>query len=206
MSLIRKSPVVPLLVSLASVLAPLAARAADPAAAPPGVKADVLMWIQDAETKLTELAEATPEAKYSWRPGKGARSVRDVFMHVVTANYGIPTFAGVKPPEGFKLETHEKSLTKKADIQKALTDSFAHVKKAFLATPDADFDKPIEFFGMKSTVRGAYLLVLSHAHEHLGQSIAYARSNKITPPWTERMHAKMEAMKKGGADKAHKAH
>jgi hypothetical protein len=25
----------------------------------------------------------------------------------------------------------------------------------------------------------------NHMHEHLGQSIAYARSNGVTPPWSE---------------------
>ena len=29
------------------------------------------------------------------------------------------------------------------------------------------------------------LILLSHSHEHLGQLIAYARSNDVTPPWSE---------------------
>jgi Zn-dependent protease with chaperone function len=53
----------------------------------------------------------------------------------------------------------------------------------------------LDLFGNKSTVRGVYLLVLAHGQEHLGQSIAYARSNSITPPWTERRAAKAEAKK-----------
>src|SRR5262245_18015741 len=47
-------------------------------------------------------------------------------------------------------------------------------------------DMPAEFFGLKTTRRGAYVLVLTHVHEHLGQVIAYARANKITPPWSAR--------------------
>jgi hypothetical protein len=27
-------------------------------------------------------------------------------------------------------------------------------------------------------------LMVVHAHEHLGQSIAYARANGVVPPWT----------------------
>lgn len=181
--------------TLTLTLTPAGARAADPAApaAAGGVKGDILVWIEDAETKLVDLAAATPEAKYKWRPSKDARSVADVFMHVVSANYGIPSFAGAKPPEGFDFKTHEKSLTKKADIEKALKDSFAHAKKALSDTPEADFNKQVEMFGRKSSVRGVYLLVLAHAHEHLGQSIAYARSNKITPPWTAARDAKAKA-------------
>jgi uncharacterized damage-inducible protein DinB len=194
--MLTRSQLPVLLVPLAFALVPLSAGAAEAPAVPPGVKADVLMWIQDAEDKLGELAAAMPQAKYSWRPAKDVRSVGDVFMHVVTANYRVPSFVGTKPPEGMDLKTLEKSLTKKADIEQALKDSFAHVKKSLIATPDADLDKPTELFGMKTTVRGAYLMLLSHAHEHLGQSIAYARSNNIAPPWTERRNAKASAMKK----------
>jgi hypothetical protein len=60
---------------------------------------------------------------------------------------------------------------------------------ALKSMSDADLDKPAEFFGMKTTKRGAFLLLLSHAHEHLGQSIAYARSNKVTPPWSAKQQA-----------------
>ncbi len=172
------------------------ASAQPPTDLPPGIKGELLMWITDAENKLVELAAATPQARFAWRPGKDVRSTGDVFMHVVTANYGLPNFAGVKPPEGFDFKTHEKSLTKKADIEKALKDSFAHMKGALAAASDADLNKPTEFFGIKSTFRGVYVLLLSHAQEHLGQSIAYARMSKIAPPWTARMNARFKEMEK----------
>jgi uncharacterized damage-inducible protein DinB len=172
------------LVALALVSSLAASTRADEPVLPAGVKGEILMWIADAEGKLIQLAEAMPEGKYAWRPGKGVRTVGEVFMHVSGANFGIPGFLGVAPPDGFKFDTYEQSLTKKSDIVKSLKDSFAHVKKALSATTDADMDKPVDLFGMKTTVRGAYLLVLSHAHEHLGQSIAYARSNDVTPPWS----------------------
>ena len=33
-------------------------------------------------------------------------------------------------------------------------------------------------------VSGVLVTVLSHLHEHLGQSIAYARMNGVAPPWS----------------------
>ncbi len=173
-----------------------AADAAD--AAPAGIRGEILAGIKDAQDKLIQLAEATPEAKYSWRPSKDARSTGDVFMHVASGNYFLAGFAGVKAPEGINLEKYESSLTKKADIQKALKDSFAHIEKALVNVSDADLDKPAELFGRKSTVRGVYLLLLSHAHEHLGQAIAYARGSGIVPPWTaaRQAAAKEQAGKK----------
>ncbi len=175
----------------------LSARAQEAASLPPGVKREMLFFFEDAEKKLEELAAATPEAKYSWRPGKDVRSTGEVFLHVAQANFGLPNFAGVKPPEGFNRETFTKTTTKKADIEKALKDSFAHMKKAFTSMSDADLDKPTDLFGNKTTNRGVFMLLLSHAHEHLGQSIAYARMNKITPPWTERRNEATKAKKEG---------
>jgi len=186
-----------LAIALGAVLIPYGTAFAHDAAAPSGVtgvKGEILGWIEDGQDKLVQLAEAMPESKYSWSPDKGVRTVGEVFMHVAAANYGVPALIGVAPPEGFKFQTFEHSLTKKADIVKTLKDSFAHMEAALKATSDADMDKPAEFFGMKTTVRGAYLLLLSHVHEHLGQSIAYARSNKVTPPWTAKEQA--EAAKK----------
>ncbi|MGH7726422.1 MAG: DinB family protein [Candidatus Eiseniibacteriota bacterium] len=154
-----------------------------------GVKAEMLLWISDAEEKLNDLAAAMPAEKYSWTPAPGVRSVGEVFMHVAAANYGIPTFFGVKAPEGFNFPTFEKSKTTKEDISKELRASFVHAKKGLEGMSDADMEKTATFFGMTMTGRGGYMLILSHAHEHLGQSIAYARSNGVTPPWTARQEA-----------------
>jgi len=181
-----------------ALLIPVIAHGHDTSAAASagGSKGDMMMWVKDAEDKLVQLAAAMPEAKYAWKPAKDVRSAGEVFMHVATANYGIPSFLGAKPPEGFNFETYEKSLTKKADIQKALKESFAHMEQSLAGASDEDMEKSLEIFGMKLTHRGAYLMLLSHAHEHLGQSIAYARSNGVVPPWTAKQQAQMEEMEK----------
>jgi uncharacterized damage-inducible protein DinB len=175
--------------------------AAQEGAAPAGWKGDLLFWISDAEAKLNDLAQAMPEGKYSWRPGKDVRSVGEVYLHVASANFGIPSFFGVAPPEGFKFDGYEKSMTKKADIANALKSSFVHIKTVIQNSSDADMEQPVDLFGMKTTRRGALMLILSHAHEHLGQSIAYARSNNVTPPWTAKQQAAMDAKKKEGEKK-----
>jgi uncharacterized damage-inducible protein DinB len=51
---------------------------------------------------------------------------------------------------------------------------------------DADLEKKVKAFGGREmTQRQLMLIILNHMHEHLGQSIAYARSNGVTPPWSE---------------------
>jgi uncharacterized damage-inducible protein DinB len=166
----------------------LAICAAPALAEESGIKAEMLASLRDARDKIIQLAEATPEAKYKYRPGKGVRSTGEVFVHVVGGNYFIPTFLGVSPPEGVNPRELEKTITKKADIVQALKDSFAHAEKAIAGASDAEMDRKVELFGgyIKTTVRGAHLVITSHAHEHLGQSIAYARANGIKPPWSEK--------------------
>ncbi len=159
------------------------ARAQD-AANVSGLRAEILFWIQDAETKLVQLAEAIPQEKYTWRPGEGVRSVSEVFLHVAGGNFSIPRTLGAQPPEGFAPQGFERSTTDKAKIIEHLKNSFAHVKRAVAGVADTDLDKAVRLFGRDSTYRNVLLLLATHAHEHLGQMIAYARVNGVVPPWT----------------------
>ena len=74
----------------------------------------------------------------------------------------------------------------------ALKKSFEHVRLAMLRTTDADLDKPAKFFGSETTVRDVFFNTALHMHEHMGQSIAYARMNKVVPPWTAAEQAEQQ--------------
>jgi uncharacterized damage-inducible protein DinB len=39
--------------------------------------------------------------------------------------------------------------------------------------------------GGETTVDGVMLRILVHNHEHMGQSIAYARTIGVVPPWSQ---------------------
>jgi uncharacterized damage-inducible protein DinB len=140
--------------------------------------------LNDVEKKLVALAEATPQEKYAWRPGPGVRSVSEVYMHIAFGNYFIPSFLGAKMPEGLTRDT-EKTLTEKAKVIEALKKSFDHARETVEATPDSDLDKKVKVFGQEPSERMMLIGLVIHAHEHLGQSIAYARTNGIAPPWSE---------------------
>ncbi|HVT61278.1 MAG TPA: DinB family protein [Thermoanaerobaculia bacterium] len=165
---------------------PAAAQAgAAPAAKPvTGVRGDVLGALDDAEKKLTALAQATPAEKLSWRPATGVRSTGEVFMHVANGNYLLPTFWGAKPPAGVDRRGLEKEGADKDKVLAALKASFAHLRSAIAELPDQNLERQVDFFGNKVTVRQVVLQSAVHAHEHLGQSIAYARMNGIVPPWS----------------------
>jgi uncharacterized damage-inducible protein DinB len=160
------------------------AQSADPAAAS-GLRKELIGQLTDAEQKLVALADATPAEKYTWRPAAGVRSVSEVFMHVVGANYMIPGMAGVKRKPDIALTPDmETKVTDKAQIVDMLKKSFAHARQAVMDVPDAQMDASVSLFGSPSTNRGVLVLLTTHAHEHLGQSIAYARMNGIVPPWS----------------------
>ena len=42
----------------------------------------------------------------------------------------------------------------------------------------------VNFFGGQVTLAWLMMHTVAHAHEHLGQSIAYARMNGVVPPWS----------------------
>lgn len=151
-----------------------------------GVRGSILFQIDQAREKLIALANAMPAEKYGWRPGEGVRSAGEVFNHVASANYFLPTFWGAKVPAGVNPQTLEKEMSgDKAKTIDVMTKSFDHLREAILAVPDADLDRKIKLFGQDATVRDAMMVLASHAHEHLGQSIAYARSNGVVPPWSK---------------------
>jgi uncharacterized damage-inducible protein DinB len=159
------------------------AAAAKPAAS--GVRAEILRHIDDARDKLIALAEATPADKFAWRPNDKVRTTGEVFAHVAGGNYFIPTLWGVKPPEGVDPRNFEKEGGDKAKTIDNLKKSFEYVHKVIEGATDADLDKTVKLFDHDGTVREGYLIIATHAHEHLGQSIAYARSVGIVPPWSQ---------------------
>jgi uncharacterized damage-inducible protein DinB len=163
---------------------PAVAQSADPASAT-GLRKELVAQLADAERKFVALAEATPADKYTWRPSAGVRSTSEVFMHMVGANYMLPGMAGVKRAPDVALSPDmETKVTDKAQIVPLLTKSFAFAKQAVMDVPDDQMDAAINIFGSPSTKRGLLVLTATHAHEHLGQSIAYARMNGIVPPWS----------------------
>ncbi len=156
------------------------------------VVVDLMKDVEQAEKKFMALANAIPADKMSWRPSPGARSVGEVLLHVASDNYLLPYGFGVAIPastnikgDDFKtLTAYEKRALTREQVAADLTQSFVHLKGAMAKTTSADLTKDVSMFGMKSTSQAMWILTATHLHEHLGQLIAYARMNNITPPWS----------------------
>ena len=158
-----------------------------------GVMGDLLKDISEVETKVVGLAKALPEGTYSWRPAEGVRSTGEVLAHVAADNYFLPAAMGIAAPgetgingKDFKTAAaFEKRAMTRDQVIAELSKSFAFLKTSMSAVTDAQLNAPIELFGQKTTNRGLWITTATHLHEHLGQLIAYARSNKVVPPWSK---------------------
>lgn len=180
-----------------SMIAAGAALASLTAAAPngqerQGLMGDLLKDVGQVEKKLLDLARAMPPSAWEWRPGPGVRSTGSVFLHIAADNYFLPVLLGTAAPAETGItkdyETaaafEKKPMGRDAAIAE-LEKSFTFLKKAMADMPDAKLDAPLEVFGQKNTNRGLWIATTTHLHEHLGQLIAYARSNNVTPPWSK---------------------
>jgi len=77
------------------------------------------------------------------------------------------------------------AITDPAALQEALRASYDKLRQALTALSPNDLNASVKLFGMDMTKQGAVLMILLDQHEHLGQSIAYARSNGVVPPWSK---------------------
>lgn len=129
--------------------------------------------------KFTGLARVMA-GKYDWKPGPGVRSVADVFFLIVRENTLLATVLAGTPNAAAPAP-----ITDPAKMQEALTSSYAKLQEAITGLSDNDMGAKVKVFGQEWTKRDALIHLLVDQHEHLGQSIAYARTNGVVPPWSK---------------------
>lgn len=108
-------------------------------------------------------------------------------------NYFLPALMGVAAPADTGIDGRdnttvaafeERTMTRDQIIAE-LEKSFTFLKQAMTDTPAAELEAPPTLSIRKITRRGLWISTTTHLHEHLGQLIAYARSNNVTPPWSK---------------------
>lgn len=151
------------------------------AAAPMSAQAAYAADAGNLGRKFTALAGAMT-GKYDWRPMEGVRSVSDVFNMMLRQN-GMLTrvLESGTMQGGAKLEP----INDPAKMQDALRASYDALQKTISGMTASQMQEPVKMFGREMTKEGALRMLLSDQHEHLGQSIAYARMNHVVPPWSK---------------------
>ena len=151
-----------------------------PLAQPAGMQAAFGKDAGELSDKFTGLARVM-SGKYDWKPGQGVRSVGDVFNWIVEENSILVGALSGTPNTGAK----PAPITDPEKLQEALKASYVNLQKAITGLSDNDLQAQVKLFGTNMTKQGALMLILGDQHEHLGQSIAYARSNGVVPPWSK---------------------
>lgn len=148
------------------------------------MKAQALLDLERMQNKFVDLANAVPADKMTWRPSADSRSFAEVLLHVAAERYGILGLMGAETPAGVDRKGLEKSTTDRARIVEELNKSWDFAKKAIQGMSNGDFAKLLPKLGPQANAGDVVYILVADNHEHLGQSIAYARENGITPPWT----------------------
>jgi uncharacterized damage-inducible protein DinB len=164
----------------AAAIAAVTLTSASAVTAQPDARTPLVNDVNTLSSKFTGLARVMA-GKYDWRPGQGVRSVGDVFNLIVAENNML---AGVLSGAGGGMG-RSPAITDPAALQDALKTSYDKVGQALTALSPADLNASVKLFGQDTTKQGAALMILMDQHEHLGQSIAYARSNGVVPPWSK---------------------
>jgi hypothetical protein len=177
-------------VVIAGVIAASPARAQDVISkeSAAAMKTAFLADLDNLHTKFLGLANAFPQDKYTWRPMENVRSVSEVLMLAAMEGYSfVPSGFGAKPADlGSREEAAKlRTLSDKAMVIDHLNKGFANAKKELEAVDPATLTGKRKLFGQDRSLPEIILFIGGDLHEHLGQLIAYARTNHIVPPWSK---------------------
>jgi hypothetical protein len=165
-----------------------------PAPIPDGFPEALLFEFDIVERQLLGLGNTIPAEKYGWRPDAEARSVSEVLVHVAAGNFFLLQLAGHAVPADIygqitaqgeerlwtvvkRNDDLEKTITSKDAVLELLTRSLHSTREAIAQTDEKALAEPL--------TRRAYMRMIAHTHEHMGQMIAYTRINGLRAPWPD---------------------
>jgi len=170
-----------------SAPAPAAQMAASP------IRDSVKGYYDNLRTWITKSADVMAEKDYAFHPATmpaadkaEIRTFGGLIGHIAQENFIFCAAAtGDQPPAGS--DAIDKK-TAKADLQKALADSFAYCDKVWAGTTDKNGASAATLpFGLgKSTRLGTLVFNSTHDSEHYGNIVTYLRGKGIVPPSSAR--------------------
>jgi hypothetical protein len=137
------------------------------------------------KNNITASAEKMSDADYFFKPTPDIRGYGQLWGHVADAQFG--QCAGAKGvPNPRQGQPSFEQLTTKAEVVKAVADSFAFCDDAFSSLTEASAQEMISNGrgGQQSRI-AALLGVLQHGSEMYGIGTVYLRLKGLVPPSTE---------------------
>ena len=144
--------------------------------------------IETMKDKFVWLAQAFSSDQYEWSPMEGVRSVRDVVALIVAEAHVFPASWGHDPParaaDGFGPEIQRVTGMSQAEMVRELEMAFDHLIGVVRGLDEAERMSDSEYFGRPMNIDANIMTAMADMLEHLGQLIAYARTNHVVPPWS----------------------
>ena len=135
-----------------------------------------------AKRNITESADQMPEADYAFKPVDTVRSFGAILAHIAGANYVFCAPARTEKSP-YEEDYCEKTAKTKAQIVKALTDSYAYCDAAYNAMTDRSAGEAI----LPNVARAQRLITnAGHLQEHYGNLVTYFRIKGMVPPTSRR--------------------
>lgn len=148
-----------------------------------GVAARLQQLYNQAKANLTQAADKMPEADAGFKPAAEIRTFAGQFSHVAQFHYLFCSqVKGVTNPNQ---ENLEQTKTTKADVVKALADSFAFCDDAFSSLTDEGTMQFIPGRGGEQSKAAPLINLVAHDNEEYGIVTVYLRLKGIVPPSTE---------------------
>lgn len=148
------------------------------------IAGDVLKdWVGQ-KSVMMKLAAEMPDEKFGYKSTPAQRSFAEQVLHVATVNVMLMRTLGAKAPAP---AINDKATTK-ADVLKAMSDSFDYGEAALKEFNDAQMLEAVmgpRFIGQATRVRIAYFTV-AHSQDIYGQLVVYLRLNGHVPPASQR--------------------
>ena len=143
------------------------------------------MW-KEVEKEFTDLAEAMPEEKWSFKPTQGAftgaRTFAEQVKHVACGNEAwAKKLAGEKMPEHCDTGGPNPAKTK-AEIMSYLRETFGMMDRQIGTTTMENLLSPVRRPYAGDNRLEALTAALWHVSDHYGQLVEYARMNGVVPP------------------------
>lgn len=147
--------------------------------------------IDIADDKFMQLAEAIPEELYDWAPMEGVRTFRQIFIHIAADNWYGGALMDIPTPDDISVSSDGASTGPYQEQHLSKAETLVHLRRSFDYFADVldatrnDLDTPGLLGARELTYGDLWVRLVTHMHEHLGQTIAYTRANEIVPPWSQ---------------------
>jgi len=143
----------------------------------------------ESRINLMEQAVKMAEEAYAFRPTPPVRTFAQVLAHAAdTQMLACANLKGVANPAANR--NLEQELRSKADVVRALAESFGLCDEVFAATTDENAVQFVRQGGVEMPRAAVLSFLLGHNAEMYGVGTVYLRLNDLVPPSTERENAR----------------